>query len=78
MGSRSFFELARWSSHLRRSAKLLNSSEDAHLKSMSTFEMDEHLRVLALRVYNLKQVRNLEGVLFVCRSSFGFQNLSLG
>ena len=45
MGCRSFFELARWSSHLRRSAKVLNSTEDAHRKSMSMFETDEHLQV---------------------------------
>ena len=41
MGCRSFFELARWSSHLRRGAKMLNSTEDAHPRSMSTFEVDE-------------------------------------
>jgi len=26
------------------SAKVLNSTEDAHLKTMSTFETDEHLQ----------------------------------
>jgi hypothetical protein len=44
MGCRFFFELARWSSHLRRSAKVLNFAEDAHTKNMSTFEADKHLR----------------------------------
>jgi hypothetical protein len=38
MGCRSFFELARWSYHLRRSAKMLNSTEDAYIKDMNTFE----------------------------------------
>jgi hypothetical protein len=28
------------------SAKVLNFSEDAHIKTMSTFETDEHLRAL--------------------------------
>ena len=28
----------------REIAKVLNSTEDAHTKSLSTFEMDEHLR----------------------------------
>jgi len=28
------------------SAKVFNSSEDAHTKSMSTFETDEHLQAL--------------------------------
>jgi hypothetical protein len=32
------------SDHPFCSAKVLNSSEDAHTKSMSTFDADEHLR----------------------------------
>ena len=30
----------------REIAKVLNSSEDAHIKTMSTFETDEHLQAL--------------------------------
>ena len=33
----------------RHPPKVLNSSEDAHLKSMSVFEIDEHLQVLTSR-----------------------------
>jgi len=33
-------------------AKVLNSTEDAHTKSMSTFEADEHLRMLTPSQYS--------------------------
>jgi hypothetical protein len=35
-----------WHFSAIEAAKVLNSPEDAHLKSMSTFEADEHLQAI--------------------------------
>ena len=51
MGCRSFFELARWSSHLRRSAKMLNSHRRCSPKN------HEHLRdPMSISVHALRLV----------------------
>ena len=40
--------------------KMLNSTEDAHTKSMSTFETDEHLRPDNVRVETLNHLQGVD------------------